>query len=281
MITAKEFCEKVMIPVNEKWGYIWGKRGQVWTKEEQENATRDTTRLYGAKWIGKRVCDCSGLVTWAAGELGLQVYHGSNTQYLKECGEKGRLKHGMREDQKPLVPGSLVFLLENGVRHHVGVYLGGGMAAEAKSTAAGVVVSPASRFDEWGELSGVDHSTAAEPFAREAVKKGSAGYAVKEMQQRLSALGFDCGTADGLCGEKTLAALIRFQQSAGLNADGICGPDTWQALTDAEGSAEKESAPESAPTEDTPARLTALAEELGVIASALRGLAGKTNEKEE
>ena len=202
MITAKEFCEKVMIPVNEKWGYIWDKRGQVWTKEEQENATRDTTRLYGAKWIGKRVCDCSGLVTWAAGELGLQVYHGSNTQYLKECGEKGRLKHGMREDQKPLVPGSLVFLLENGVRHHVGVYLGGGMAAEAKSTAAGVVVSPASRFDEWGELSGVDHSTAAEPFAREAVKKGSAGYAVKEMQQRLSALGFDCGTADGLCGEK-------------------------------------------------------------------------------
>ncbi len=270
MITAKEFCEKVMIPVNEKWGYIWGKRGQVWTKEEQENATRDTTRLYGAKWIGKRVCDCSGLVTWAAGELGLQVYHGSNTQYLKECGEKGRLKHGMREDQKPLVPGSLVFLLENGVRHHVGVYLGGGMAAEAKSTAAGVVVSPASRFDEWGELSGVDHSTAAEPFARETVKKGSAGYAVKEMQQRLSALGFDCGTADGLCGEKTLAALIRFQQSAGLNADGICGPDTWNALLETENSAEEQ--PDSPEKQLSPC-LNELTDALEQLCLALRALA--------
>ena len=270
MITAKEFCEKVMIPVNEKWGYIWGKRGQVWTKEEQENATRDTTRLYGAKWIGKRVCDCSGLVTWAAGELGLQVYHGSNTQYLKECGEKGRLKHGMREDQKPLVPGSLVFLLENGVRHHVGVYLGGGMAAEAKSTAAGVVVSPASRFDEWGELSGVNHSTAAEPLAREAVKKGSAGYAVKEMQQRLSALGFDCGTADGLCGEKTLAALIRFQQSAGLNADGICGPDTWNALLETENSAEEQ--PDSPEKQLSPC-LNELTDALEQLCLALRALA--------
>lgn len=270
MITAKDFVQKVLIPVDEKWGYIWGKRGQVWTKEEQENATRDTTRLYGAKWIGKRVCDCSGLVTWAAGELGLQVYHGSNTQYLKECGEKGRLKHGMREDQKPLVPGSLVFLLENGVRHHVGVYLGGGMAAEAKSTAAGVVVSPASRFDEWGELSGVNHSTAAEPLAREAVKKGSAGYAVKEMQQRLSALGFDCGTADGLCGEKTLAALIRFQQSAGLNADGICGPDTWNALLETENSAEEQ--PDSPEKQLSPC-LNELTDALEQLCLALRALA--------
>ena len=281
MITAKDFVQKVLIPVDEKWGYIWGKRGQVWTKEEQENATRDTTRLYGARWIGRRVCDCSGLVTWAAGELGKQVYHGSNTQYLKECGEKGKLKYGMRADGKDLQPGSLVFLLENGVRHHVGVYLGGGLAAEAKSTAAGVVTSPASRFDEWGELEGMDMSVPAEVTVRETVKKNSAGYAVKEMQQRLSALGFGCEKADGICGERTLAALILFQQSRSLDADGICGQNTWQALTDAEGSAEKESAPESAPTEDTPARLTALAEELGVIASALRGLAGKTNEKEE
>jgi hypothetical protein len=35
---------------------------------------------------------------------------------------------------------------------------------------------------------------------------------------------------DGICGQKTKAAIAAFQASADLKADGICGPKTWAAL---------------------------------------------------
>ena len=43
-------------------------------------------------------------------------------------------------------------------------------------------------------------------------------------------LGFNPGPMDGIFGEKTRAALIRFQKSRGLVADGIAGPQTLAAL---------------------------------------------------
>lgn len=60
---------------------------------------------------------------------------------------------------------------------------------------------------------------------------GSRGDAVRYAQQRLSALGFDPGPADGWFGAKTAAAAAAFQKSAGLKRDGIIGPATWAALT--------------------------------------------------
>ena len=49
---------------DEKWGYIWGASGQIHTQAAQDQATRAQTKKYGAKWVGKRVADCSGLFTW-------------------------------------------------------------------------------------------------------------------------------------------------------------------------------------------------------------------------
>jgi len=51
------------------------------------------------------------------------------------------------------------------------------------------------------------------------------------MQRLLTALGYPCGKADGVCGEKTAAALLAFQKEHGLIPDGICGEKTWAALT--------------------------------------------------
>ena len=53
---------------------------------------------------------------------------------------------------------------------------------------------------------------------------------VAELQQRLSALGFDTGRVDGIFGDLTSAALGEFQRNAGLPVDGIAGASTVAEL---------------------------------------------------
>jgi len=53
---------------------------------------------------------------------------------------------------------------------------------------------------------------------------------VAELQQRLSALGFDTGRVDGIFGDLTSAALGEFQRNAGLPVDGIAGARTAAEL---------------------------------------------------
>ena len=58
------------------------------------------------------------------------------------------------------------------------------------------------------------------------LKNGSRGGAVKQLQANLNKLGFNCGTADGIFGAKTEAAVKAFQKAYGLAVDGIAGPAT-------------------------------------------------------
>jgi N-acetylmuramoyl-L-alanine amidase len=53
---------------------------------------------------------------------------------------------------------------------------------------------------------------------------------VAELQQRLSALGFDSGRVDGIFGDLTSAALGEFQRNVGLPVDGIAGAATVSEL---------------------------------------------------
>ncbi len=53
---------------------------------------------------------------------------------------------------------------------------------------------------------------------------------VAELQQRLSALGFDTGRVDGIFGDLTSVALGEFQRNAGLPVDGIAGAATVAEL---------------------------------------------------
>ncbi|PTL79674.1 peptidoglycan-binding protein [Vitiosangium sp. GDMCC 1.1324] len=59
---------------------------------------------------------------------------------------------------------------------------------------------------------------------------GARGEPVKALQNRLNALGFNVGAADGDFGQKTLAAVKAFQKARGLTADGVVGPKTWDKL---------------------------------------------------
>ncbi|QLY79172.1 peptidoglycan recognition protein family protein [Clostridium intestinale] len=62
------------------------------------------------------------------------------------------------------------------------------------------------------------------------IKFGASGKITALVQERLNKLGFNCGSVDGIFGEKTRAAVITFQTSRGLSADGVVGQNTWRKL---------------------------------------------------
>ena len=167
MVTAEQFIEKIKIPLQEHWGYIYGTWGSVWTAREQAAATRAQTVADGKKWIGKMVTDCSGLVRWALKQLGVDTVHHATYLYTDWCKNKGKLVNGQRTDGGDLKPGSLVFIQGSQPKiHHVGVYVGDGVVIEARGTKYGVVTSDLSRWDHWGELKVVDYTNSSENIVR-------------------------------------------------------------------------------------------------------------------
>lgn len=70
------------------------------------------------------------------------------------------------------------------------------------------------------------------PVARAAVTvgPGDTGENVKKIQRRLIQYDYMDGTADGVYGEKTRQAVIKFQKKYGLTADGVVGPATAAKL---------------------------------------------------
>ena len=84
----------------------------------------------------------------------------------------------------------------------------------------------------WAKLYGVSPAMPVETtvVGRPMVSYGSRGDAVRKLQELLNALGYDCGSVDGIFGSKTKAAVLVFQKANGLAADGIVGPLTWGKL---------------------------------------------------
>jgi len=57
------------------------------------------------------------------------------------------------------------------------------------------------------------------------------GASVKQVQAALKRAGFNPGPVDGVCGERTIAAIRAFQAKEGLKVDGVCGQQTWARLS--------------------------------------------------
>ncbi|MDD3404181.1 MAG: N-acetylmuramoyl-L-alanine amidase [Hespellia sp.] len=62
------------------------------------------------------------------------------------------------------------------------------------------------------------------------LRYGASGNITRLMQERLNALGFPCGNADGIFGILTKNAVRNFQSARFLAVDGIVGVNTWRAL---------------------------------------------------
>lgn len=255
MIPAAELVRLFRIALDERWGYIWGKSGQVWTQANQAASTRDMTVRYGSKWIGRKVADCSGLFVWAYKQHGEKIYHGSNTIFNKYTSATGSLV-----GEVDILPGTAVFLVEGGRRTHIGLYIGDGAVIEARGTKTGVVESDLSEWDEWGTLAAVDYSDMEPDIvvidALKPLKQGDSGLTVKWLQEQLLVAGESVGEkgADGIFGRSTKAAVESFQRKNGLTVDGIVGKQTLAALT-------VQGEPEEVPENDEPAEDTLTIEE--------------------
>jgi N-acetylmuramoyl-L-alanine amidase len=66
------------------------------------------------------------------------------------------------------------------------------------------------------------------------IAHGDCGEAVRDLQFRLAAVGFECAPAElGTYGESTVVAVRAFQAARGLRVDGECGRQTWSSLVEA------------------------------------------------
>ena len=124
-------------------GYVWGSFGQICTPDFLAQKTRQYPANVGGnygniirqKWMGRRVTDCIGLVKYymMADKFGdnpsyVAAYDHGASQHFAEAHEKGPMS------TLPEIPGVLLHM-----DGHVGVYIGGGWAIEARGTAYGVV----------------------------------------------------------------------------------------------------------------------------------------------
>ena len=250
MVTAQGLIEKFEYALHDKWGYIWGKYGQLWTEADQQKTTDEMAEKYGGQWVGHHVADCSGLGYWAFKELGGYIFHGSNTIWNKYVTDRSELKNGARTDGKPLLPGDPVFRkkTQDGKinRHHIGYYVGGNTVIEARGTRYGVVTSTLSRWHETAHWLNVDYGNGMIFMTLPTLQYGASGSDVKKLQTLLNENGANLD-ADGKFGPKTEAAVKRFQEAHGLTADGIVGRKTWAALeeTNPHGGERPDNAPDS------------------------------------
>ena len=243
MGTGRQIAEYAKGAYDVKGGYIYGQQGQEWTAAKQaameKNKAGDPDYAesirYGKQWIGRRVWDCSGLTRQAAKVAGADIHHGSNSTYLYDCDQKGKLT-----DDLALPIGAFVFVFKNGKRTHIGAVTGEDEVTEASCARLGVIKSKLhkGKWHEWGLCKGVefDFIPGYDPDYRPVLRKGDTGTYVTLMQEELIQRGYSCGSygADGKFGNATLAALTAFQKANGLDPDGICGKATWAALEGSE-----------------------------------------------
>lgn len=186
----------------------------------------------------RMVCDCVGLIKgffWTGNGAGGNVYGANGCPDASANGMYAlcRLKGGMAA--LPETRGAVLWR-----KGHIGVYVGGGMAIEARGFDYGVVrTAVAGRgWSGWGLLPegmiayGEGALQAATPVQPE-LRRGMRGEAVARAQALL--IKWDPGAlprygADGDFGSETRAWVERFQRAKGLAADGIVGPVTWGSL---------------------------------------------------
>ena len=64
------------------------------------------------------------------------------------------------------------------------------------------------------------------------IEEGSTGSYVRDLQKKLTDLGYKVGGVDSIFGPNTKEAVMNFQRDYGLSVDGQVGPKTWAKLNE-------------------------------------------------
>lgn len=202
-------------------------------------------RAYNEGWVyswggaSPGAVDCSGLIYSYVGS-GERTTEGM----LNASPESGYVSNGV-----PDIPG--LGLWQPG---HVGVYVGDGMAVDARDEISNVCYQSVATksWVMWFKVDGVsydtyssvtndnqlnedsdssDIQTNSDTYEPEYLSKGSSGSEVEALQERLKELGYFDEGVTGYFGSVTEAALIEFQSDSGLTPDGVYDEVTENALT--------------------------------------------------
>ena len=247
LVSAAAFVAWLAAGCDSKlWGYIMGAWGQApkdlstWYFTGQYDGADQTAALRWLK-ICLRVFDCNGLFeAFYHDQTGININARARNNYTQWCGTRGTGKIPAAHR----APGAAVFMLSNGVAVHVGFLerpvsasnpSGDWYVIEARGVRYGVVRTRlnARSWNAWGLMTQyVDYAGAGTASATPTLRRGDAGDAVKQAQDRLIAHGYKLPLygADSDFGAETEAAVLAFQTTKGLEADGVVGAKTWAAL---------------------------------------------------
>lgn len=172
--------------------------------------------------------DCRGFTAWLVRQVGLDLAgEGATSQYNTKA---NWIRRGLIKEMPDCV--CCVFRKKGNSMKHTGMHVGGGTVIDCSTGVSSVGMRgwthygiPAGLYEE-GEIP-MD-------IVKPVLRKGDRGDEVKDLQERLNALGYDCGNVDGVFGTRTKNAVVRFQTDNGLDPDGIVGGKTWAVLDKAQ-----------------------------------------------
>ncbi len=235
------------------WPYVFGAWGEECTPANRKRRARaahptivsacqclrDTNRKAscdGCKWYPDgyrvRMYDCRGFTRWLMQQVGLDIVNSAGKACQTVTNQYNATGNWQRRGPISEMPDCVcnVFDLKHG---HTGMHIGGGTVVDCS---VNVRISKVSDYTNYAIHKGL-YSEGEIPVetVKPTLRKGDRGDSVRDLQDALNRLGFDCGAADGVFGTKTKAAVEAFQRAAGLSVDGVVGRNTWKALDAAEG----------------------------------------------
>lgn len=182
----------------------------------------------GCKYEGKLAFDCRGFTHWCVLKAGIDItgdYVGRQWTD-KNWDEKGEIYN------MPNLVCCVFTRKSNGKWSHTGLHIGDGCIIHCSGEVKYDTVSGGScNWTHYGIPKGlytpeeISKAHGGQKIMR-ILKFGMRGEDVRNMQNMLNQLSYDCGEADGVFGTKTLAAVKAFQEANGLTVDGIAEYNT-------------------------------------------------------
>lgn len=200
-----------------------------------------------ANWHGP--WDCAEFASWGVFQVASRLY-GCNVNNINPALADAYTGYWVRDaqnvgqrinvDAAARIPGAAVLRVPRAsALGHIVFSDGRGGTVEAHSRAKGVRRDTLNgrRWDMGILVPGIEYASngnsvvvSPAPLIYRLTSPFMRGETVRRIQSRLSEVGFDPGSIDGIFGPQTLAAVYAFQLAEGLVSDGEVGPETANAL---------------------------------------------------